>query len=508
MAITDSTEIRRESVAKGSHRKTPRRKRVPKQSRQPQQQHISCTTCSTTTLPSLLKPLQDYNRQQLTLIYFHLLQETPELTPDALVCTDCIEKGERAMQRKQIVRLRGEPHFVDLGLGPEPILSTPSRMNASTRYTGKGVTIAFVDSGFAPHPDLILPVNRVLAVYDAVEGKEIHDFEKDFSEEPPIAAWHGTMAATVAAGSGHLSEGYYRGIASDARLVFVKAMTPEHRIQTPQVRRALEWILKNSEKHNIQVVNLSLGVDETTRSMTHPVIKLVEELTRKGVVVVAASGNNPSRPLVPPGSAPSAITVGGYNDHNSDDWKRRDLWHSSYGKTPNGALKPELLGPAIWIAAPILLRTEVKAEAEALFYMAGASDAGLMRSISVLAHETKITEELLATNTPLRARSLILDRIRAEKQINASYKHVDGTSFAAPILSSIIAQMLEANPGLKPEEVKSVLTRTAERIKDVPSETQGHGVVRAGKALEAVLKKRRMSIKTKIPRRERRGDRS
>ena len=30
------------------------------------------------------------------------------------------------------------------------------------------------------------------------------------------------------------------------------------------------------------------------------------------------------------------------------------------------------------------------------------------------------------------------------------YKRVDGTSFAAPIVTSIVAQMLEANPGLTP----------------------------------------------------------
>ncbi|MCE2503640.1 MAG: S8 family serine peptidase [Chlorobi bacterium] len=499
MIILDSTETSIQGVAKGPNQKLKRSrggKQTPCKTRQ--LKNVLCQTCSSSTPSSSLKALQDYNRQQLTLIYFHLLQSTPGLTPDALVCADCVERAERATQQKQIVRLRGEPHFVDLALGSKPILSTPLRMNSPSRFTGKGVTIAFVDSGFAPHPDLILPVNRVLAVYDAVKEEEVHDFERDFSEEPPIEAWHGTMAATVAAGSGHLSEGYYRGIASDARLVLVKTMTVEHRVQTSQVQRALEWILKNYRKYNIQIVNFSLGVDETTRSMQHPVISLVEELTRKEVVVVAASGNNPSRPLVPPGSAPSAITVGGYDDHNSGDWKRCDLWHSSYGKTPNGVHKPELLGPAIWIAAPILLRTGVKAEAEALFYMAGSSDEALMRSIPLLAGETEITEALLDATNPLYARSLILERIRDEKKINASYKHVDGTSFAAPILSSIIAQMLQANPALKPGAIKTALTRTAERIVDVPNQAQGYGVVRADKAVKSVLKKKR--IKKRVPR--------
>ena len=454
-----------------------------------------CLLGSPACSASELQPLQEYDSSQVTLLYFHLLGRNPALTPDTLICRRCLEEAERELQRMQIVGRRGEPHYADLLLGSLPILSTPERVNASPRYSGAGITMAFVDSGFAPHPDLILPVNRVVAVYDAVRGREVRDFERDFSEEPPVEAWHGTMAATVAAGSGHLSDGYYRGIASDARLVLVKAMTPEHHIRTPQVRRALEWLIENRERYDIRVVNLSLGVDETTRSMRHPVIALVEELTRMGVVVVAASGNNPSRPLVPPGSAPSAITVGGYNDHNSEDREHHEIWHSSYGRTPNGVRKPELLGPAIWVAAPILLRTGVKAEAEALFYMAGASDDALMRSIPVLANETGIGQELLATETPLRARSLVLERIRTEKQINANYKHVDGTSFAAPILSSVVAQMLEADPELTPADVKEILQKTAEPIKGISPETQGFGLLRADRSVESVLRVRRSKRK-------------
>ncbi|MCB0711374.1 MAG: S8 family serine peptidase [Ignavibacteriae bacterium] len=485
MSTIDAIEIEGsiQSVAKGSNRKD-------KGGRSSSSKRgEECQRCSTSPKSSELISLQEYESSQVTLLYFYLLGQNPTLTPDALLCRSCLEEGERELQRMQIVKRRGEPHYVDPVLGFSPILSTPERVNASPHYTGAGVTIAFVDSGFAPHPDLILPVNRVLAVYDAVKGREVRDFERDFSEEPPISAWHGTMAATVAAGSGHLSDGYYRGIAPDARLVFVKAMTPEHHIRTPQVKRGLEWLLENHKKYNVRVINLSLGVDETTRSMRHPVIALVEELTRQGVVVVAASGNNPSRPLVPPGSAPSAITVGGYNDHNSGDWKSHEFWHSSYGKTPSGARKPELLGPAIWVAAPILLRTGVKGEAEALFYMAGAKDDALMRSIPVLARETGITKELLSAKTPLRARSLVLERIRVEKQINTNYKHVDGTSFAAPILSSVVAQMLEANPALTPAEVKNIMQRSAEPIKGVAPEMQGFGLLRADKSVEVVRSK-------------------
>lgn len=437
--------------------------------------------------------LEEYDSPQLTLIFAELRNRDGRITPNSVICRSCLEEVERELQRRQIVSLQGESFFVDLSLGTAPILPTPHRMNASARYTGRGVTIAFVDSGFAPHPDLILPVNRVLGVYDAVNDREIFDFERAFSDEPPIEAWHGTMAASVAAGSGHLSGGRYRGIASDAQMVLIKTMTPERYIRTPQVKRALEWIRDNHRRFNIRVVNLSLGVDETTRSMKHPVIALIEELTARGVVVVAASGNNPTRPLVPPGSAPSAITVGGYNDNNSLDWRERGLWHSSYGRTPNGVRKPELLGPAIWVAAPILLRTGVKAEAEALFYMAGADDETLRRSIPILARETGIAEALLSSRSMLQARAHVLERMRREKLIGPSYKHVDGTSFAAPIVASIAAQLLEIDPDLTPAQVRERLTRTARRIPEIAADAQGYGLVRADRAVERTLEKRSKS---------------
>ena len=437
-----------------------------------------CILCGRVTPPEQLIPIDSSTSPQLTLLYYDLAARIPDLQPGSLVSFSCLEKAERSLQRRQLKKRKGELHYVDLVFDRGTILPIRERLDVPRRLTGRGTTIAFVDSGFAPHPDLILPKNRVVGAYNAITGKEVPDFEGDFSEGPPVSAWHGTMAAAVAAGSGHLSGGYYRGIASEARLVLIKAMTPEGRIRTPQVRRALRWILQNHKRLAIDVVNLSLGVDEQSRSLSHPVIALVEELTKQGVTVVAAAGNNPERPLVPPGAAPSAITVGGYNDNNSPDPGSREAWHSSYGRGPGGVRKPELLGPAIYVAAPILLGTGVKSEAEALFYLAGSSDRRLMANIPLLAPETSIATDLMAAGTALHARGLVLEKIRSEKLITSAYKHVDGTSFAAPIVSSIIAALLQSEPDLTPQQIRTHLTSTARTIKGVPADLQGFGAVR------------------------------
>jgi serine protease AprX len=64
---------------------------------------------------------------------------------------------------------------------------------------------------------------------------------------------------------------------------------------------------------------------------------------------------------------------------------------------------------------------------------------------------------------------------------------VDGTSFAAPIVSSTVACMLEANPQLTPPQVKRILIDTAERLPGVEIDRQGWGVIAPRRAVEVAL---------------------
>lgn len=47
------------------------------------------------------------------------------------------------------------------------VLPTRLRLHADPRFSGKGVTIALVDAGFYPHPDLVQPRNRIRVWADA-----------------------------------------------------------------------------------------------------------------------------------------------------------------------------------------------------------------------------------------------------------------------------------------------------------------------------------------------------
>src|SRR5262245_9526843 len=83
------------------------------------------------------------------------------------------------------------------------VIRTSVRLNANPEYTGKGVTVAFLDSGFYPHPDLITPANRVVA-YEDLTGERRGVFSTGAAES---WQWHGTQTSVAAAGNGQLSNG-------------------------------------------------------------------------------------------------------------------------------------------------------------------------------------------------------------------------------------------------------------------------------------------------------------
>jgi serine protease AprX len=392
------------------------------------------------------------------------------------VCGRCVGLFNRAQRQiESHAAIFEQHHFV---------LPTPLRMDADERFRGRGVTIAFLDSGFYAHPDLTTPSNRILAYHSifAAHG------DLTSLETNDVASWHGMMTSVVATGNGGLVAGFYRGIASDANVVLVK-IGRSGRISEEQIQKGLEWVLEHSEEHQIRVVNISAGGDFEESYLTNPLSQTVERCTRAGVTVVCAVGNAghvPGHPVLPPASAPSCIAVGGLDDQNSLDRARRGMYRSSYGPTIDGLQKPEVIAPGIWVAAPILPHTPTAEEAEIYSKLNAADDKDLHELIETHSGIDKDLDEARSLRVPL-LRQLITIKLREGNVINQDYKYVDGTSFAAPIVSSIVACMLEANPHLSPAQIKRILIDTAERVPDVEVERQGWGVVSARRAVERAL---------------------
>lgn len=349
-------------------------------------------------------------------------------------------------------------------------LPTPLRLHADPRYTGKGITIAFVDSGFYPHPDLVQPRNRIRAWVDASTSKmEILRFKRRDTPAWPgwdagvPSQWHGMMTSVSAAGNGHLSHGLYRGLAPDADVVLIQAYNPHSGIGNAAITRALHWVRWHADEFGIRVVNLSLGGDMTTPLRGNPVDEAIADLMAAGIVVVAAAGNDGVRNLVPPATAPHAITVGGLDDKNTYDDSDDELWHSNYGESSLGGFKPELVAPSLWVVAPVLPNTQVAERARDLFAKRAA------------ATQNNSTDQAVEAE------------LAGMKLVTPHYQHVDGTSFAAPLTSSVVACMLQANPALAPQVVRDILIKTAQKIPNVEEDRQGAGALAAGRAVLEAL---------------------
>ncbi len=390
------------------------------------------------------------------------------------VCPRCVKLFERAWTQSE--KYRG---VFEQG---RYVLPTYLRLNTDERFRGRGVTIAFLDSGFYSHPDLVTPEDRILAFHN------ITPQGTGTLQSPETASWHGMMTSVVAAGNGALSGGFFRGIAPEASLVLVKVSRSGH-IPERNIKRGLDWVLQHREKYNIRVVNISAGGDKEQSYLTNALCLMVERATREGLVVVCAVGNagmEPGHPVLPPASSPSAIAVGGLDDQNSRDRARAGMYRSSYGPTADGLQKPEVIAPGIWVPAPILPHTPTAAEAELYARLDRAADEELR---AIIEENKGVDGDLYDARTlPIYLlRQLIMVKLQEADVISEHYKFVDGTSFAAPIVSSIIACMLEANPYLTPQQVKRILIETAERLPSVEIDRQGWGVVAPARAVELAL---------------------
>ena len=392
------------------------------------------------------------------------------------VCARCVRLFERA--KEQIL--------ADAAMNKDGsyVLSTPLRLDSDERFTGKGVTIAFLDSGFYPHEDLTKPTNRIIGYRSLINPEG--DLSSLFTSD--VASWHGMMTSVVAAGNGRLSNGFYRGIAPDANVVLVK-LARTGRITEQNIQDGLEWILRNRTKYGIKIINISAGGDFEQSYLHDSLSQTVEECVAQGLTIVCAVGNAghlPNHPVFPPASAPSAIAVGGLDDNNSINRAKRGMYRSSYGPTLDGLQKPEIIAPSIWIPAPILPNTPTAQQAELLETLDKADDEDLHQ---IIRQNSGIDGELdAALDRPVHSiRQIIALKRRGEALITRHYKYVDGTSFAAPIVSSVIAQMLEANPKLTPQKIKRILISTAERLPHYEVDRQGWGVIDPRRAIEMAL---------------------
>lgn len=301
-----------------------------------------------------------------------------------------------------------------------------------------GLAIAVVDSGIQPHPDL--PLSRIRYYKDFVTGGTM----------PVDNCGHGTHVAGIVAGTGERSNGLYAGIAPDVEIVALRVLGDDCSGNTSDVIDALEWIARNHETYKIKVVNLSLGHRVLESIFTDPLVQAVERLSRKGIVVVTAAGNNGVNPATGnpgyggvgvPCNAPSAICVGSL-DTKGDVNLANDRIADSSSRGPSRfdlLAKPDLVAPGVNIVS-------LAARGSRLF------------------NEYPQFRVVGASGKP-------------------EYFMLSGTSMASPAVAAAAALLLRENQGLPVNTVKIALQFTARLLPESDVLTQGAGALNIPGAL-------------------------
>lgn len=307
-----------------------------------------------------------------------------------------------------------------------PVVKAPEIWE--TGFDGKGVTVAVLDTGIYEHPDLTTPSNRILAFVDLVKN----------SAAPYDDHGHGTHVAGDIGSGGASSSGFYRGPAPQVNLVGVKVLDKQGSGSLSTVIQGLNWCINKKEELGIKVINLSLGSKATASYRDDPLCQAVEKAWLEGIVVCAAAGNEgPSEKTInSPGIDPVIITVGAVDDKNTVDMHDDKIAEfSSRGPTIDGLVKPDVVAPGV---------------------------------------------NIISLNVP----GSINDK-RNKGNNQRWYTSMSGTSMATPVCAGVVALMLQANPGLTPDEVKYYLKKTAI---DTGNDQliQGTGLVDAHRAVEVV----------------------
>ncbi|MEW9671708.1 S8 family peptidase [Ammoniphilus sp. 3BR4] len=302
---------------------------------------------------------------------------------------------------------------------------------AGEPLTGKGITIAIIDTGIHPHEDL---GERIIDFVDLVGSNDTAYDDNG----------HGTHCAGDAAAAGK-----YAGPAPSAKLVGVKVLDKLGSGSLSTVMNGVQWCIDNNKNpkrtYTIDIISMSLGSTPDRPAKDDPMVQIVEKAWSEGIVVCVAAGNSGDDPqtISSPGNSPVVITVGAMDDKDTipsseDDYDDEVASFSSRGPTRfDNFPKPDILAPGLNIIS-------------------------------------------------LRAPNSYLDKLQKSSRVEELYFELSGTSMATPICAGVVAQLLELNPNLSPDQVKEKLRLGAKPWGDRDKNVYGAGYLDVKRSVELV----------------------
>ncbi len=278
-------------------------------------------------------------------------------------------------------------------------------------YTGAGVGVAVIDTG----------VDGALPDFQGANGSRVVEtaVTNPSATNAADSYGHGTDVAGIIGGNG-LSRptndplyGQYIGVAPNSNLVSVKVSDDQGNSTVLDVIYGLQFVVDHQSDYNIRVVNLSLDSTTAQSYTTDPLDAAAESAWMHGIVVVVAAGNRGTASdavQYAPANDPYVITVGAVDENGSSNPANDTIapW-SSQGTTQDGFQKPDVYAPGAHIVSVLA---------------PGSAFAGMCPNCI----------------------------------IGGAYIRTGGTSMAAPMISGMVADLLQAHSGLTPNQVKGALT--------------------------------------------------
>ena len=342
----------------------------------------------------------------------------------------------------QIVNLSNNPSVAYISADrPVSTLSNDAAasINASaawrSNYTGSGIGVALIDSGVNSHRDLkstgLLSLSRVVYNQSFVPG----------TSSAADQYGHGTHIAGLIAGNGASSTGFlysktFKGIAPNAKIVNLRVLDENGTATDSTVIAAIQKAISLKSTYNIRVINLSLGRGVFESYKLDPLCQAVENAWQHGIVVVVAAGNfgryQPTdgyATVTSPGNDPYVITVGSMKPMDTAT-RTDDLIASYSSKGPtliDHIVKPDIVAPG-----NLLISTETSNTA-------------------------------LYSAEPDNLVPLSYYVYGGSSNPSTTYFTLSGTSMATGVVSGAVADLLQAHPGLTPDQVKARLMKSASK---------------------------------------------
>ncbi|MBM7096761.1 S8 family serine peptidase [Bacillus sp. H-16] len=321
--------------------------------------------------------------------------------------------------------------------------------NGGLPVTGEGVGVLVNDSGVdGTHEDHKFGDNLVQNVLGTFNLNSLSGIlPVTYLENVPNTdtnSGHGTHVAGTVGGTGAKSDGKYEGVAPGADLIGYGSGAV---ILMLDGIGGFDYALANQERYGIQVITNSWGSSGDFDPF-HPINIASKQAYDAGIVVLFAAGNE----------GPEENT------------------HNPYAKAP-------------WV---ISVAAGNKDGTLADFSSRGTEGKGGSFEIDGEEWEWKDEPTLTAPGVDIISTRVIapLSALAIEKDLEyidlehiPYYTTMSGTSMATPHVAGIVALMLEANPDLSPDEVKTILQDTASEMEGRASWEAGAGYADAYEAV-------------------------